>query len=119
MMMTFITEGGEGLGKTNKKRTATKSKGSGLEDGASRALMRQGGEEGCYEKQRQKAAARTISSEILVNRVENLERYDIQKEPRRYRWKVLTSPHERRSGKCRDFARSQTTGARAAASYRL
>ena len=47
MMTTFITEGGEGLGKTNKKRTATKSKGSGLEDGASRALMRQGGEEGC------------------------------------------------------------------------
>ena len=38
MMMTFITEGGEGLGKTNKKRTATKSNGSGLEDGASRAL---------------------------------------------------------------------------------
>ena len=38
-MTTFITEGGEGLGKRNKKRTATKSKGSGLEDGASRALM--------------------------------------------------------------------------------
>ena len=47
MMTTFITEKGEGLGKTNKKRTATKNKGSGLEDGASRALMRQGGEEGC------------------------------------------------------------------------
>ena len=31
----FITEGGEGLGKTNKKRTATKSKGRGLEDGVS------------------------------------------------------------------------------------
>ena len=46
-VMTFITEGGEGLGKTNKKRTATKSKGRGREDGASRALMRQVGEEGC------------------------------------------------------------------------
>ena len=32
----LVTEGGEGLGKTNKKRTATKSKGSGLEDGANR-----------------------------------------------------------------------------------
>ena len=27
MMMTFITQGGEGRGKTNKKRKATKSKG--------------------------------------------------------------------------------------------
>ena len=40
MMMTFITQGGEGRGKTNKKRKATKSKGRGLEEGASRALMR-------------------------------------------------------------------------------
>ena len=47
MMMTFITQGGEGRGKTNKKRKATKSKGRGLEEGASRALMRQVGEEGC------------------------------------------------------------------------
>ena len=31
----------------NKKRKATKSKGRGLEEGASRALMRQVGEEGC------------------------------------------------------------------------
>ena len=46
MMMTFITQGGEGRGKTNKKRKATKSKGRGLEEGASRALMRQVGEEG-------------------------------------------------------------------------
>ena len=47
VMMTFITQGGEGRGKTNKKSKATKSKGRGLEDGASRALMRQVGEEGC------------------------------------------------------------------------
>jgi hypothetical protein len=51
MMMTFITQGGEGRGKTNKEifkeRKATKSKGRGLEEGASRALMRQVGEEGC------------------------------------------------------------------------
>ena len=47
MMMTFITQGGEGRGKTNKKRKATKSKGRGLEEGASRAIMRQVGEEGC------------------------------------------------------------------------
>ena len=47
MMMTFITQGGEGRGKTNKKRKATKSEGRGLEEGASRALMRQVGEEGC------------------------------------------------------------------------
>ena len=38
MMMTFITQGGEGRGKTNEKRKATKSKGRGLEEGASRAL---------------------------------------------------------------------------------
>ena len=43
---TFITQGGEGRGKTNKKRKATKSKGRGLEEGASRALMCQVGEEG-------------------------------------------------------------------------
>ena len=47
MMMTFITQGGEGRRKTNKKRKATKSEGRGLEEGASRALMRQVGEEGC------------------------------------------------------------------------
>ena len=46
MMMTFITQGGEGRGKTN-KRKATKSEGRGLEEGARRALMRQVGEEGC------------------------------------------------------------------------
>ena len=34
MMMTFITQGGEGRGKTNKKRKATKSEGRGLEEGA-------------------------------------------------------------------------------------
>ena len=44
MMMTFITRRGEGQGKTKKERKATKSKGSGLEEGASRALMRQYGE---------------------------------------------------------------------------
>ena len=32
MMTTFITQGGEGRGKTNKKRKATKSKGRGLEE---------------------------------------------------------------------------------------
>ena len=47
MMMTFITQGGEGRRKTNKKRKATKSEGRGLEEGASRALMRQVREEGC------------------------------------------------------------------------
>ena len=47
MMMTFITQGGEGRGKTNKKRKATKSEGRGLGEGASRALKRQVGEEGC------------------------------------------------------------------------
>ena len=36
--MTFITKGGEGRGKMNKRRKATKSKGRGLEEGASRAL---------------------------------------------------------------------------------
>ena len=35
LMMTFITQGGEGRGNTNKKRKATKSKGRGLEEGAS------------------------------------------------------------------------------------
>ena len=38
MMMTFITRRGEGQGRTKKGRKATKSKGSGLEEGASRAL---------------------------------------------------------------------------------
>ena len=47
MMMTFITQGGEGQRKTKKKRKATKSKGRSLEVGASRALMLQVGEEGC------------------------------------------------------------------------
>ena len=46
MMMTFITQGGEGRGNTSKKSKAAKSKGRGLEEGASRALMRQDGEEG-------------------------------------------------------------------------
>ena len=41
MMKTFITRRGEGQGKTKKERKATKSKGRGLEEGASRALMRQ------------------------------------------------------------------------------
>ena len=50
MMMTFITRRGEGQGKTKKERKATKSKGRGLEEGASRALMRQHGEEGCGER---------------------------------------------------------------------
>ena len=39
MMMRFITRRGEGQGKTKKERKATKSKGRGLEEGASRALM--------------------------------------------------------------------------------
>ena len=43
MMMTFITRRGEGQGTTKKERKATKSKGKGLEEGASRALMRQVG----------------------------------------------------------------------------
>ena len=47
MMMTFITQRGESQGKTKKERKATKSEGSGLEEGASRALMRQYGEGGC------------------------------------------------------------------------
>ena len=38
---SFITQGGEGRGKTNKKSKATKSKGRGLEEGASRALISQ------------------------------------------------------------------------------
>ena len=42
MMMTFIIRRGEGQGKTKKERKATKSKGRGLEEGASRALMRGG-----------------------------------------------------------------------------
>ena len=46
-MMTFTTQGDEGRGKTNKKRKATHSKGRGLEEGASCALMSQVGEEGC------------------------------------------------------------------------
>ena len=41
--MTFITGRGEGQGKTKKERKATKRKGRGLEEGASRALMRQHG----------------------------------------------------------------------------
>ena len=47
MMMTFITRRGEGQGRKKKERKATKSKGRGLEEGASRALMRQHGEGGC------------------------------------------------------------------------
>ena len=43
MTMTFITQGGEGQGDTSKESKATKSKGRGLEEGADRALMRQGG----------------------------------------------------------------------------
>jgi hypothetical protein len=39
MMMTFITQGGEGKGNTHKKSKTTKSKGRGREEGASRALM--------------------------------------------------------------------------------
>ena len=35
MMMTFITRRGEGQGRTKKGRKATKSEGSGLEEGAS------------------------------------------------------------------------------------
>ena len=50
MMKTFITRRGEGQGKTKKERKATKSKGRGLEEGASRALMRKHGEEGCGER---------------------------------------------------------------------
>ena len=40
MMMTFITQGGEGQGNTSKKSKATKSKGRGREEGASRALVK-------------------------------------------------------------------------------
>ena len=47
MMMTCITRGGEGRGDTSKESKATKSKGRCPEEGASRALMRQGGEEEC------------------------------------------------------------------------
>ena len=50
MMKTFITRRVEGQGKTKKERKATKSKGRGLEEGASRALMRQHGEGGCGER---------------------------------------------------------------------
>ena len=38
-MMTFITQGGEGRGKTNRKRKATKSEGRGLEEGASQIYI--------------------------------------------------------------------------------
>ena len=47
MMMTIITRGGEGRGDTRKESKATKSEGRCLEEGPSRALMRQVGEEGC------------------------------------------------------------------------
>ena len=47
MMMTFISRGGEGRGDTSKESKATKSEGRCLEEGASRALMRQVVEEGC------------------------------------------------------------------------
>ena len=50
MMMTFITQRGEGQGNTKKERKAAKSRGRGLEEGARRALMRQDGEEGCGER---------------------------------------------------------------------
>ena len=43
--MTFITRGGDGLEDTNKDRKATRSEGMSLKGSASRALMRQGGEE--------------------------------------------------------------------------
>ena len=46
MMITFITQGGEGQGDTSKESKATKRKGRGIEEGANRALMRQVGEEG-------------------------------------------------------------------------
>ena len=39
MMMTFITQGGEGQRKTNKKRKATKSKGRSLEEVSARGLV--------------------------------------------------------------------------------
>ena len=43
MMMTFITQGGEGRGKTNKKRKATKSKGRALKRGlVARSCARSG-----------------------------------------------------------------------------
>ena len=45
--MTFITQGGEGRKDTNKDRKATRSEGRCPEETASRALMRQGGEEEC------------------------------------------------------------------------
>ena len=47
MMMTFITRGGQGLENMNEDRKATRSEGMVLEESASRALMRQGGGEGC------------------------------------------------------------------------
>ena len=47
MMMTIITGGGEGREDKEKDRKATKSEGRCPEERASRALMRQGGEEGC------------------------------------------------------------------------
>ena len=40
--MTFITRGGEGLEDKNKDRKATRSEGMGLEESASRALIRTG-----------------------------------------------------------------------------
>ena len=46
-MMTFITREDEGLEDKNEDRKATRSEGMGLEESASRALMRQGGGEGC------------------------------------------------------------------------
>ena len=46
-MMTFINRGGEGREDKNKDRKATGSEGRGPEESASRALMRQGGGEGC------------------------------------------------------------------------
>ena len=46
-MMTFITRGGEGREDKNKDRKASRSEGRGLEERASRELMRQGGGKGC------------------------------------------------------------------------
>ena len=50
MIQSFITQGGESREDKKRGRKATRSKGRGPEERASRALMRQGGSEGCGAK---------------------------------------------------------------------
>ena len=51
-MMTFITQGGEDGRVRGRRGKLRKAKAEALKRGASRALMRQVGEEGCWERLR-------------------------------------------------------------------